>query len=133
MQKNGKMMACVCGKNVYIRKSRQAEFKYCSRACFGKYFLSSQEMQSRIKHPTGKNHPRWTGGTIKKDSGYKVVSIKGKQVYEHRYAMESHIGRSLTSEETVHHINHDRKDNRIENLEWAKRNSGCTGGRPKKL
>ena len=33
----------------------------------------------------------------------------------------------------VRHINGNTKDNCVENLEWAKRNSGCTGGRPKKL
>ena len=34
----------------------------------------------------------------------------------HRVIMENYLGRLLTKEEVVHHINHDRHDNRIENL-----------------
>ncbi|MBI5289900.1 MAG: HNH endonuclease [Chloroflexi bacterium] len=40
----------------------------------------------------------------------------GGYVMEHRYLMEQHLGRYLELNEHVHHINHDRSDNRLENL-----------------
>lgn len=39
----------------------------------------------------------------------------------HTVLMERHIGRYLNDDEVVHHINHDRKDNRIENLQLMKK------------
>ncbi|NBV72428.1 MAG: hypothetical protein EBR60_10400 [Burkholderiaceae bacterium] len=43
---------------------------------------------------------------------YKTIRINGKQVREHRYLMEQHLGRKLDRNEQVHHINGDWRDNR---------------------
>jgi hypothetical protein len=58
----------------------------------------------------------------KGDYLYAVVkdhpkATKHGYVLLHRVIMENHLGRLLNTNEVVHHKNHDRKDNRLENLE----------------
>lgn len=48
---------------------------------------------------------------------YIQKKIAGKRRDAHRIIMENYIGRKLDRFELVHHINGDKKDNRIENLQ----------------
>lgn len=56
------------------------------------------------------------------DTKYKKIKVsRGYTRDEHRLIMEKHIGRKLTFNEIVHHINGDRSDNRILNLQIMSR------------
>ena len=130
-----------CGKEFETKPSKADTVKYCSNACkyrametrvrcicqnCGSPFFEVPARLARgygtycsrecanLGH-RGSGNPRWKGGR-NIVNGYVVLSINGHPVKEHRLVMEKHLGRALTSDEVVHHINGIKSDNRIENL-----------------
>lgn len=82
-----------------------------------------------MKNRKGPESIAWRGGRTKNSTGYMLVQAPSHPaahtvgyVAEHRLVMERTLGRYLRPEETVHHINGIRHDNRPENLElWTSR------------
>lgn len=59
-------------------------------------------------------------GYISRHEPDHIAASTNGFVYEHRRVMSDHLGRALLPTESVHHMNGDRSDNRIENLElWV--------------
>lgn len=54
----------------------------------------------------------------------------GKKKILHRMIMEEYLGRKLKQTEIVHHINEDRTDNCLENLEIMTRGQHCSLHQP---
>jgi hypothetical protein len=93
---------------------RQKSKPFCSRQCSSAFRRGKRIVGRKGKYvdPKGYIHVYIPEHPMAGSTGY---------IPEHRLIMEKFLGRSIYPEETVHHKNGIRNDNRLENLElWAK-------------
>lgn len=132
--KNGFNKSCLnCSKIFYVSKSKSHVNYCCYRCCWdgrkksysdtGNPFHGKKHTINSMLKKSGEKHPRWKGGKWKCGEGYIYILSKNHPrknargyVYQHILVMEKHLKRYLNREEVVHHINHIKDDNRIENL-----------------
>lgn len=101
---------CACGDKFL---TPQIFRKYCTQLCANRHIKKF-----------GKNHRRWKGGSCNTERGYILVMISRnprKYKFQHRLIMEHYLGRTLTNNEVVHHIDGDTSNNDFNNLQLMTR------------
>ena len=136
MVKNGKNILCKYCKQPFYVAQWQTKYgrKFCSNKCrFGiglekvkcsvcnKEFTAHKSAERKTCSYICRNKTIWKGGKVKNGQGYFVIYSPGRYkghnyIPEHRLVIKKHLGRKLKPSEHVHHINGNRRDNRIENL-----------------
>lgn len=139
MSKNrcGPVVNCEkCGQQFKSWKKNKPN-RFCSRECAPqgrvakKPSTKCEECGVLFRRYGGTQAARFCSRECYRKSGSRTLDEKGYvriympsettwqsgQIFEHRYVMQQALGRPLERHESVHHINGDRADNRLENLQ----------------
>jgi hypothetical protein len=101
-----------------------------SIASKGKAGWTEASRESYAAKMTGPLNPAWKGGVMLVSSKgnyargvyvrcpreFRPMGRRDGWILEHRLLVARVIGRMLTTAESVHHVNHDPRDNRLGNL-----------------
>jgi HNH endonuclease len=107
-----KLCECGCGSPSPIAKQTDARWGWVKGE--PKRFIHNHHRRGI----GGARHAAWRGGRGIDAHGYVRIRVAPRtDVREHRFIMEQHLGRPLASDEHVHHIDHNRSNNALENLQ----------------
>lgn len=103
-------------------QARAATRLGCSVSCVERTCARLGLRTQRTGPRSGDQHPDWSGGRVRvgrywyRWTNTHPLRTRRNYVLEHRLVVEASLGRYLTRDEVVHHINGDPEDNRLENL-----------------
>lgn len=100
----------------WVENGKRGKGRKMSAEAKAKLSLARTGSRLRDDYEFGGHEKKRPDGYIRVFVPAHPAAAKDGYVMKHRLVMERHIGRYLRSGEVVHHINHKRDDNRLENL-----------------
>lgn len=153
-------MKPLTGKCALCKKPRRSDTIFCSRKCeqeskrliYNKWVFCEtcgaciEKLKSRLKRYKRifcdekcqregfKLNPPKKGNGFWYEKEYRILHAgKGKGIKEHIKIMQDHIGRKLRKDEVVHHIDENRSNNDLSNLQLMTRSEHTSHHRKKKI
>lgn len=109
---NGEPVCKLCGSNVGVITNKYKKYVGYCKKCMYKLRKAGFQNNNIVRTYDKDGYVILRGAPLR-DYLHKCNT---REIYEHRYIMEQHLGRLLTDDEVVHHKNGIKDDNRIENL-----------------
>lgn len=107
----------VCNQEFHAKRKEQ---RICSMACRQKNNAHGRNGQKTGVQFRNYKTRLTKDGYLRMYAGKHPFANGRKEIHVHVMVMEIYIGRALSQDECVHHVNGIKTDNRLENLELMK-------------